>query len=167
MNDDYSSMTPPVLQGLYGTAIDPVFDARENVREACKHLIQAEIHLREPGRRCGDCVEKHLLAAESYADEVDSLDRPGRWRAEAHMIGVATRGAIRALKGGAPPRVVADELRPTRKACLAATRSFQLDRGAHLREAIGDAVDSVKTVLTPRNTAIAAGLGALWWWRNK
>ncbi len=166
MNDSYYQ-PPPVLQGLYGTAVDPVFDARENIRQACKHLIQAEIHLREPDRRCPDCVEKHLLAAEGYADEVDSLDRAGRWRAEAHMIGVATRGALLALAGGATPGQVAAQLRPTRKACLSATRSFQLDRGTHIREAITDTVDAIRNTITPKNAAIAAGLGALWWWRNK
>ena len=131
---------------------DPIFDARQNVIEACKHLAQVEEHLFRPDRRCADCVDKHLRLAESYSDELLSLDPRNLWAEESRKIALTTRGALRMLEAGAPPEEVARAIRPTRKACLAATRSFQLERGSHVR-----------AFLTKRNLAIAAAaVGALW-----
>jgi hypothetical protein len=131
---------------------DPVFDARQNIIEACMHLAQVEEHLNRPERRCADCVDKHLRLAEGYANEMVSLDRSNRWARESRLIAQTTRGAIMMLERGASPEQVAQAIRPARKACLSATRSFKLERGSHAR-----------ALLSKRNLALAAAaLGALY-----
>lgn len=138
------------------TPLDPVFDARQNVIEACKHLLQAEEHLFRPDRRCPDCVQKHLLLAEGYVDELGSLDRGNEWTRQGRLVLQTTQGAIRMLEHGVDPRNVADLLRSNRKVCLAATRSFKLERASHARE-FGS------RYLTKRNLAYAAGALGAWW----
>ena len=50
---------------------DPVMDyTKDNLR---KHVILTEDHMRQ--FRCPDCVNKHLLAAEGYAEEGVSMSQ--------------------------------------------------------------------------------------------
>jgi len=51
----------------------PVLNPEFNVREIVKNSILLEDHLNHPGKHCGDCIMKHMLALESYADELLSL----------------------------------------------------------------------------------------------
>ncbi len=51
----------------------PVLNPEFNVREIVKNSILLEDHLNHPGKQCGDCIIKHMLALESYADELLSL----------------------------------------------------------------------------------------------
>ena len=51
----------------------PVLDPEFNFREIVKNSILLEDHLNHPGKQCGDCIMKHMLALESYADELLSL----------------------------------------------------------------------------------------------
>ena len=148
---------------------DPVFSARQNVIEACKELLQAERHLFDlargigSARECADCVQKHLLNAESFADELGSLDRNGEWTAEGLRIRQATKGAIRMLESGARPREVAQAIRAARKPCMKATRSFTLERTSHVRVAVADIIQRGKRLATKRNLTIAAaGLATAW-----
>ena len=55
-----------------------VFDPRHNARQIAKELTLLEDHLRHPPQHCPDCVRKHILKAEAYADEAISLDTDGR-----------------------------------------------------------------------------------------
>lgn len=55
------------------TPILPVLNPEFNVREIVKNSILLEDHLNHPGKQCGDCIMKHMLALESYADELLSL----------------------------------------------------------------------------------------------
>lgn len=136
---------------------DPVFEARENVRQICKHLVQVEDHLRMPDRRCSDCVDKHLSAAESYADELSSLRGAEAYKDEARAVQMAVRQAYRMLEGGAPPEMVANYLRPLRKECARKVRGFQIMRGGG-----GGPLAMVKRYATPRNLAYAAAGYAAW-----
>jgi len=58
-----------------------LMDPKHNIREVCKHLVLLEDHLNCASKRCMDCITKHLLAAEAYADEGVSLDTDGIYRA--------------------------------------------------------------------------------------
>jgi len=131
---------------------DPVFDARQNLRELCKHLGQAEEHLRRPDRRCADCVDKHLQLAESYADEVSSLDPAREYAAEARLAQQVIRLAYAELEAGVDPISIADQIRQLRKACAARARRFELARGA----------SGWRRYVTPRNIAVGAGAFALY-----
>lgn len=51
----------------------PVLNPEFNFREIVKNSILLEDHLNHPGKQCGDCIMKHMLALESYADELLSL----------------------------------------------------------------------------------------------
>jgi hypothetical protein len=42
---------------------------RYNLREIAKELVLLEAHLTDPEKLCPDCVMKHALALEAYADE--------------------------------------------------------------------------------------------------
>lgn len=55
----------------------PISDPRTSLRELSKHLILLEEHLALPELRCRDCVGKHLLASEGYAEEAAQLDAGG------------------------------------------------------------------------------------------
>lgn len=55
-------------------ALLPIMDPLFNVREFCKQLILLEDHLQIDGKRCLDCIRKHILAAEALAEEAISLD---------------------------------------------------------------------------------------------
>ena len=53
--------------------------AKFNLREVAKQLILLEDHLVTPGKNCQDCIRKHRLAAEAFAEEALSLDGAGEY----------------------------------------------------------------------------------------
>jgi len=61
--------------GLSGvSSVDPrLKDAAFSLREAAKQLILLEDHLHHAGKRCPDCIHKHQLAAEAFAEEAVTL----------------------------------------------------------------------------------------------
>lgn len=59
----------------------PIMDPLFNVREMCKQLALLEDHLQIDKKRCLDCIRKHLLTAESLAEEAISLDMSRRYYA--------------------------------------------------------------------------------------
>lgn len=52
----------------------PIMEPLHNVREVVKQLLLLEDHLFHPERRCEDCISKHLLTAEAFAEEARTLD---------------------------------------------------------------------------------------------
>ena len=52
-----------------------IFDPAHNMREVNKQLLLLEDHLFHPPKYCPDCVRKHLMKAEAFADESYSLDK--------------------------------------------------------------------------------------------
>ena len=46
---------------------------RTSLRECCKQLSLLELHLAVIDARCPDCIGKHLLTAEAFADEAAQL----------------------------------------------------------------------------------------------
>jgi hypothetical protein len=77
-----------------------------SLRECCKQLVLLEDHLAHPNKRCSDCIHKHQLAAEAFAEEACTL--PGAEAIEADLPNVAQR--IRGARGGADVRSVRKEL---------------------------------------------------------
>lgn len=58
-----------------GGNLFPVLDPRFNLREVAKHLILLEDHLFHQGKRCKDCILKHLLTIEAFLEEAITLDK--------------------------------------------------------------------------------------------
>lgn len=70
----------------------PLRDPFFALRECAKHLCLLEDHLVHEDRRCPDCIGKHCLTAEAFADEATQLgDKTG--------MGLHASMAIRDLWG--------------------------------------------------------------------
>lgn len=54
-----------------------IFNPIFNVKEVCKELVLLEDHLVAPGKHCPDCIRKHLLRAEAFAEEALAIDKTG------------------------------------------------------------------------------------------
>lgn len=51
----------------------PLRDPQFCLRECAKHLLLLEDHLLQPRRRCPDCIGKHALTAEAFAEEAQTF----------------------------------------------------------------------------------------------
>jgi hypothetical protein len=65
-----------------GGNLYPILDPRFNLRESAKHLILLEDHLFHEGKRCRDCILKHLLTIEGFLEEAVTLDKEGKYVGE-------------------------------------------------------------------------------------
>ena len=54
-----------------------IFNPLHNIKEICKEFVLLEDHLQAPEKRCPDCIRKHLLKAEAFAEEAIALDKKG------------------------------------------------------------------------------------------
>lgn len=61
--------------GPDGKALLPVLEPMFNMREMCKQSILLEDHLFQSGKRCEDCICKHFLTIEAFAEEALTLDK--------------------------------------------------------------------------------------------
>lgn len=50
---------------------------RFNLREVAKEMLLLAHHLTHPRKHCPDCIRKHLLTIEAYAEEAADLDHVG------------------------------------------------------------------------------------------
>jgi hypothetical protein len=55
----------------------PILDPMFNLKEVSKHLILLEDHLFQMGRRCKDCIIKHIYTIEAFLEEAITLDTNG------------------------------------------------------------------------------------------
>lgn len=76
-----------------------------SAREAAKQLILLEDHLACPDKQCPDCISKHKLSAEAFAEEALALDGAAKlpW-----LVGLPR--AIRSAQTGQDFRVIRKEL---------------------------------------------------------
>lgn len=56
-----------------GENIDPVSEPSYNMKEIAKQSILLEDHLTQANKRCKDCIVKHFLTLQGYAEEGVSL----------------------------------------------------------------------------------------------
>jgi hypothetical protein len=90
---------------------DPAF----NLREFAKQLVLLEDHLAQPNKYCPDCIRKHLLMAEAYAEEAVALDATGVWGKTPAILAERVRLWAEAFLDGVPPKELAQRIRATRK----------------------------------------------------
>ena len=56
-----------------------IFNPLHNLKEICKEFVLLEDHLQAPEKRCPDCIRKHLLKAEAFAEEAIALDKSSKY----------------------------------------------------------------------------------------
>ena len=102
-------------KGSGAASLAPIFDPRHNVREVCKQLVLLEDHLFQPNKRCDDCIRKHLLAAEAFAEEAVTLDKDQQHTDLTDGLVGKLRGIARMSSEGASREDVAQAVRKLRK----------------------------------------------------
>ena len=71
----------PIVAEREREHLQAIFNPLHNARQIAKELTLLEDHLVQPPQHCPDCIRKHLLRAEAYADEAASLDETGEFAA--------------------------------------------------------------------------------------
>lgn len=64
----------------------PILDPMFNLREVAKHLILLEDHLFHSGKRCTQCIIKHLLTIEAFLEEAVTLDKEQKYVSKINNI---------------------------------------------------------------------------------
>jgi len=107
-------------RSLTGEKLLPVLDPCFNMREICKQSILLEDHLFQKGRRCTDCIKKHFLFCEGFAEEAITLDKNNEYNLSDLKLPEKFRELQRRLwDKGEGPESIAQELRQIRKPLMA------------------------------------------------
>lgn len=93
----------------------PIF----NFREIAKQMLLLEDHLLHTYKHCPDCIRKHLLTIEAFAEEAASLDVEGHYRATSVQMAEVARLWMEQVTDGADLPALAQEVRKIRKALVA------------------------------------------------
>lgn len=79
-----------------------LLQAHYSMRECVKQLVLLEDHLAHPNKQCPDCIHKHRLTAEAFADEACTLDGADRFPGIEHLgpqvRGCGTQREVRSLR---------------------------------------------------------------------
>lgn len=90
-----------------------------NLRECAKQMVLVQDHLEHPYKLCADCVRKHLLTIEAYAEEATSLDEPNGFYSEmTESLANDARNWMEDFEDGKPPPEIAQRIRAVRKALV-------------------------------------------------
>lgn len=90
-----SANNGPIVDEMEREHLQAIFDPLHNARQIAKELTLLEDHLVQPPQHCPDCIRKHLLRAEAYADEAMGLDEEGAFVDTFGDVQQALRGAAR------------------------------------------------------------------------
>ena len=74
-NKSQISSLPVSQENNSDNKLDNIFSCEYNIKEIVKNSLLLEDHLNQKRKRCQDCISKHLLLLEAYADELVSLDK--------------------------------------------------------------------------------------------
>lgn len=86
-----------------------------NLREIAKQMVLLEDHLCHPYKHCPDCIRKHLLTIEAFAEEAVSLDQVGIYRETGERLAEVARVWMEQLVDGRDLAEVGQEIRQVRK----------------------------------------------------
>jgi hypothetical protein len=86
-----------------------------NLREIAKQMVLLEDHLCHPHKHCPDCIRKHLLTIEAFAEEAVSLDQVGVYREFAGQMAELARVWLEQFHDRRPPPEIGQEIREHRK----------------------------------------------------
>lgn len=56
-------------------ALLPVWDPKFNIKEIIKQMLLLEDHMFQKDKQCGECIRKHILTIEGFAEEGITLDK--------------------------------------------------------------------------------------------
>lgn len=94
---------------------DPVF----NMREIVKQLTLLEDHLSHPYKMCMDCVRKHLISVEAFAEEATAMDTTGETSKTSELMAESARVWMeQVMDEKRPVADIAQEIRSVRKALM-------------------------------------------------
>lgn len=88
---------------------------RFNLRECAKQMLLLEDHLQHPYKHCPDCIRKHLLTIEAFAEEATTLDRVGVYHDAAEGLAEYARYWMEDFEDGKPLPEIAQRIRTVRK----------------------------------------------------
>ncbi len=97
----------------------PLNSALFNIREIAKQLILLEDHLTDDDKYCDDCIRKHLMAVEAYAEEALNLEPGGMWSARSRDIALQARRFMIRYADGDSRILLAGDVRMMRKDLVA------------------------------------------------
>lgn len=106
---------PPSKTMTSGGRLLPILDPLFNVRQICKHLLLLQDHLSLPGMKCKQCIMKHFLYLEGYAEEAITLDAKGLHRELLEPLPKAIRDMQKDYTSGADSLVLAQKMRELRR----------------------------------------------------
>jgi len=92
-----------------------IFDPIHNLKEICKEFVLLEDHLSTPEKQCSDCIRKHLLKAEAFAEEAIGLDKTGEHLALIHPLPTQIRSIQKAFLDGEEKHQIGQRVRKLRK----------------------------------------------------
>lgn len=98
-----------------GEGLLPILDPAFNIREICKQMILLEDHLFQRRRNCHDCIRKHLLFMEGFAEEAITLDSDRKYSHILKNLPEKIRQAEKMYWAGEPLDHVANYIRKLRK----------------------------------------------------
>jgi hypothetical protein len=127
-----------------------IFNPIHNIKEICKEFLLLEDHLQAPEKRCNDCIRKHLLKAEAFAEEAIALDKTGKYLEMCQPLPIEIRKLQDAYVNGIEDHALGQKVRILRKKlsphCFAVNtkRTTKLKKKAPLAKSIADGLWSTK-----------------------
>jgi hypothetical protein len=88
---------------------------RFNLRECAKQMLLLEDHLQHPYKHCPDCIRKHLMTIEAFAEEATTLDTVGVFWGMAEELAEYARYWLEDFEDGKPLPEIAQWVRVVRK----------------------------------------------------
>lgn len=98
-----------------GTNLLPVLDPVFNMRQICKQCVLLEDHLSMPRMQCRDCIMKHFLYLEGYAEEAITLDKDSKYLHKLKSIPDEIRRMQDRFNADEDYHAIAQDLRKLRK----------------------------------------------------
>jgi len=92
---------------------------RFNLREVAKQMLLLEDHLLHPYKHCPDCIRKHLMTIEAFAEEATTLDKVGVFHDVAEGLAEYARHWLEDFEDRKPLPEIAQRVRAIRKNLVA------------------------------------------------
>ena len=86
-----------------------------NLREIAKQMLLLEDHLLHVNKHCHDCIRKHLLTIEAFAEEATTLDKDQEYVVLSEHLAFAARSWMEAVCDGESFHEIAQQIRGVRK----------------------------------------------------
>jgi hypothetical protein len=96
----------------------PVLDPIFNLRQICKQCVLLEDHLSIPRMNCRDCIMKHFLYLEGYAEEAITLDKDSKYLYILEKLPDHIRRLQDMFNSDEEYHIIAQELRKLRKSLI-------------------------------------------------